>query len=387
MTEIGACDIAIVGGGLAGGLIALALAEKHPELDVRLIEASESIGGNHIWSFFAGDVSDAERWLVAPLVSHGWDGYHVLFPKRRRKLDETYYSIESEQFDAAVRAAVPDHRLFTECPVEMVEPEAVTFKSGHVIGARAVIDARGPADLSHLDLGWQKFVGRELHIAGGHKLKRPIVMDATVEQIDGYRFVYSLPFSAERVFVEDTYYSDSPDLDAAAIAARIEAYAAWRGWAVEAAGRRETGVLPVAMGGDFEGYWRSGGTGVPKAGMRAGLFHPLTGYSLLDAIRVACLIAAQRDFSAPALHELLHGLARRTWDERGFYRLLSRMLFRAAEPEQRYRVIERFYALRPGLVRRFYAGRSTRADKLRVLTGKPPVPIGRALRVLRERRA
>src|SRR5690348_3179701 len=142
MTEIGSCDIAIVGGGLAGGLIALALAQRRPELDVRLIEASETIGGNHIWSFFSSDIADDERWLVAPLVSHGWEGYNVLFPGLRRRFDDLYYSIESEHFDAAVRAAIPDHRLFTECPVAAVEPGAVTFKSGHRIAANAVIDAR-----------------------------------------------------------------------------------------------------------------------------------------------------------------------------------------------------------------------------------------------------
>ena len=51
------CDIAIVGGGLAGGLAALALAAKRPELDVRLIEP-DAIGGNHIWSFFDSDIAE-----------------------------------------------------------------------------------------------------------------------------------------------------------------------------------------------------------------------------------------------------------------------------------------------------------------------------------------
>ena len=36
--SIDKCDIAIVGGGLAGGLAALALAAKRPDLDVRLVE-------------------------------------------------------------------------------------------------------------------------------------------------------------------------------------------------------------------------------------------------------------------------------------------------------------------------------------------------------------
>ena len=62
------CDLAIVGGGLAGGLIALAVHVRHPGADVRLIEASPRLGGNHLWSFFASDVAPADRWLVARLI-------------------------------------------------------------------------------------------------------------------------------------------------------------------------------------------------------------------------------------------------------------------------------------------------------------------------------
>ena len=61
--------------------------------------------------------------------------------------------------------------------------------------ASTVIDARGAGDLDALDLGWQKFVGREVRLAAPHGLDRPIVMDACVDQPDGYRFVYCLPFA------------------------------------------------------------------------------------------------------------------------------------------------------------------------------------------------
>ena len=61
------------------------------------------------------------------------------------------------------------------------------------------------------------------------------------------------------------------------------------------------------------------------------------------------------------------------------------MLFRAADPPQRYRVLERFYRLPAPLIARFYAGRSTMVDRARVLTGKPPVAIGRAIRAMMER--
>ncbi|MDB5707063.1 MAG: lycopene cyclase [Sphingomonas bacterium] len=383
MPAVISCDIAIVGAGLAGGLLTLALKKKRPHLDIRLIEGSSVIGGNHLWSFFASDVADADRWIVAPLISYGWKSYDVAFPGHRRTLNAGYYSIESERLDAVVRAALPEGALMTRRKVLGASPTAVVLADGDRIQAKGVIDARGPGDLGLLELGWQKFLGREFRLGEPHEDPRPMVMDATVEQIDGYRFVYCLPFAATRMFVEDTYYSDTPELDRAVLTERIQAYVAGRGWQVDHVAREEAGILPVAMGGDFEEYWRSGGNKVAKAGMRAGLFHPTTGYSLPDAVRTAALVARATDLSGAALHDLTHGLARSTWRKRGFYRMLDKMLFKAAEPAERYRILERFYRLDPRLIGRFYAGRSTMTDKARVLMGKPPVPIGRALEAIR----
>lgn len=376
------CDIAIIGAGLAGGLVTLALKKRRPDLDIRLIEESGRIGGNHLWSFFASDVAEGDRWIVAPLISHGWGRYDIAFPAHRRTLNTAYHSIDSAQLDSVVRAALPEGALVTGRRVIEAGPTMVVLEDGERIAAGGVIDARGPADLGLLDLGWQKFLGRELELGAAHDQPTPLVMDATVEQIDGYRFVYCLPFTATRMFVEDTYYSDTPDLDRAALIRRIDGYAARRGWQVRQVLREETGVLPVAMGGDFEAYWRSGGARVAKAGMRAGLFHPTTGYSLPDAVRTASLIARAADLSGSALHDLTYDLARSTWRRRGFYRMLDKMLFRAAEPAERYRILERFYRLDPRLIGRFYAGKSTLSDKARVLMGKPPVPVGRALEAI-----
>jgi lycopene beta-cyclase len=376
------CDVAIVGAGLAGGMIALALKARHPTLDVRLIDAADTVGGNHVWSFFGSDVAQEDRWIVAPLVVHAWRGYDVRFPAHARTIDATYYSIESERLDREVRQALPAHALMLGRKVSGASATAVVLADGDRIEATGVIDARGPGDLSLLDLAWQKFLGRELALAVQHEAPRPMVMDATIPQLDGYRFVYCLPFSPDRMFVEDTYYSDTPDLDVPVLGARIDEYVAGRGWSVESVVREESGVLPVAMGGDFEAYWRSGGARVAKAGMRAGMFHPTTGYSLPDAVRTAAMLASLNGFSGAKLHDATHAMARATWKARGFYRMLDTMLFRAAEPEERYRILERFYRLSPALIGRFYAGRSTMTDKARVLTGKPPVPISRAVRAI-----
>ncbi|MGH6613044.1 lycopene beta-cyclase CrtY [Sphingomonas sp.] len=382
MAAIIPCDVAIVGAGLAGGLMALALKRRHPGLDIRLIEGSSTIGGNHVWSFFASDIADADRWIVAPLICYGWKSYDVAFPAHTRMLTNGYYSIESARLDAVVRAALPEGALMTGRKVLGASPRAVVLGDGDRIEARGVIDARGTGDLKLLDLGWQKFLGREFALSEPHELTRPIVMDATVAQLGGYRFVYSLPFAATRMFVEDTYYSDGPEIERDALGVRIDAYVAAKEWQVDRLVREEAGVLPVAMGGDFEEYWRSGGNRVAKIGMRAGLFHPTTGYSLPDAVRIAALVSNSTDLTGKVLHDLTYHHARARWRERGFYRLLDKMLFRAAEPEERYRILERFYRLPPALIGRFYAGRSTMTDKARILTGKPPVPIGRAIRAI-----
>lgn len=371
------CDIAIVGGGLAGGLAALALARRRPDLDVRLVERG-AIGGNHIWSFFDDDVAKRDRWLVEPLIRYRWDGYDVAFPAYRRGVPMAYNSITGEALAEAVTAVLPADRRIAKSAI-LLAPGSVGFDDGSRLAARHVIDARGVGDLTGVDCGWQTFVGQALRVEGGHGLARPVVMDATVEQIGGYRFVYCLPFDDETVFVEDTYYSDDAALDVAAVRERIAAYAAARGWSVTEIEREETGWLPVVMAGDFDALWPNEDA-VARIGVRAGRFHATTGYSLPDAVRVAAALPALVD--RPDLGAVLRDRAAAAWRRQRFYRMLGAMLFRAAEAGERYRIFQRFYRLSPGLVARFYAGASTARDKLRILSGKPPVPVGKALAAL-----
>ena len=374
------CDIAIVGGGLAGGLAALALAGRRPDLDVRLIEPGP-IGGNHIWSFFDSDIAKRDRWLVAPLVRYHWPKYHVLFPSHRRSIRMGYKSIPGEALASAVAAALPAGHIIAD-RAKHVAPDHLLLSRGGRLSAKHVIDARGAGRFPGLDCGWQKFVGQALTIRGGHGIEHPVVMDATVEQTGGYRFVYLLPFDTATLFVEDTYYSDDADLDIAVVRERIAAYAAGRGWEVEAVAREETGILPVVIAGDFDRLWPASDR-VARIGVRAGTFHATTGYSLPHAVRTAsalCDLVDRADLAG-----LLRARAASAWLRQRYYRMLDAMLFRAAEPDERYRIFQRFYRLSPRLVARFYAGRSTAADKLRLLFGRPPVPLGRAIAALAKR--
>ena len=382
-------DIAIVGGGLAGGLIALAYARNRPELSVLLIERDECLGGNHLWSFFASDIAAQDQWLVEPLIVARWDqGYTVRFPRHMRRLSTPYRTITSERLDEVVRAALPPQAVLCGAVATAVGADSVTLADGTLITARAVIDARGGGGISGGGMtgmrgGWQKFMGQMLRLAEPHGLTHPVVMDARVAQRDGYRFVYCLPFSPTEVFVEDTYYSDSPVLDRAQLEMRIGEYCRMHRWDVIAVLREEAGVLPVVAAGDFATFWpdpaKDPAPGPARAGARAGLLHPLTSFSLPLAVRLAVELAAVPEVTGAALAAASYSHARAHWRRGGFYRMLSTMLFGAASPKGRYKVLERFYLLPQGLIERFYAGRSTWPDRARILVGKPPVRIGAAI--------
>lgn len=371
-------DLIILGGGLAGGLIALAFAAERPDLRLLLLEQGEVIGGNHIWSFFDSDIAAADRWLVEPLITHRWEkGHSVCFPFGVRTMDNPYNSIASPQFAAHVGKTLGD-AAWTGVTVIDVAPGRVALADGRALTAQAVIDARGAGDLSALRCGWQKFVGHTLRLDAPHGLDRPVIMDATVQQHDGYRFVYLLPWDERTVFVEDTYYSNAPTLDVPTLDVRIAAYAQAQGWRVEAVTHRETGVLPVVHGGEFDRYWPEG-DGVARAGVRAGMFQPMTGYSLPDAVRFAIWVTKQ---PLEGLGQATRARAKVHWRGGGYYRLLGRMLFGAAKPDQRWRIFDRFYQLPAPLIDRFYAGRSNWGDRLRILCGRPPVPIRAAMHAL-----
>lgn len=374
-------DLVLVGGGLANGLIALRLAETRPELKVAIVEAGPALGGNHTWSSFEADLSPAQRQWTAPLVVHRWRRYSVRFPNRARTLDAGYVSSTSERLAEAVTAALPADRIFLSAPAVSVAANEVLLADQRRLTARAVIDGRGQAPSPHMNLRWQKFTGLELELAADHGLDGPIIMDATVPQLDGYRFLYALPFGPRTLLVEDTYFSDGEDLAPDTVRQRALDYAAQQGWHVTGIAREEVGILPMALSGDIEGLWTDATPGVALVGLRAGLFHPATGYSFPDAVRTADVIAALPAIDSDSVFAAVRAHSIRTWQARGFYRFLNRLLFEAAEPGERYKVLERFYGLSGKLVGRFYAGRSTLPDRLRTLVGKPPVPIGRAISV------
>lgn len=362
-------DYVLVGGGLQGGLIALALCARRTAPRIAIVEQGDRLGGNHTWCFHEADVPPALRAAVAPLVVTRWDGWRVRFPGRERRFAMPYAAVTSARLDAVVRermAATGGDVMFGRGAID-IAANHIVLDGGEVVSGRAVIDARGPVSgLDRGSCGYQKFLGLELVLSRPHGLAEPMLMDATVPQTDGFRFVYALPLAADRLLVEDTYFSNQPALDTEMLRARVLGYAETLGLHVARVDREETGVLPMP--------WRGGPTpraGAPLvAGYRGGFFHPATGYSFAIAARLAETVAkvAPEEIAGPEVGALARRLRRQAWFAKG----LNRLLFRWFEPGERWHVLDRFHRLPEETIRRFHALDMTLGDQARILVGRPP---------------
>jgi len=377
-------DMVIIGAGLSGLLTAWRSLDLNPELKITLIDANDQIAGDHTWSFNQNDISpELQKW-IRPFIAYQWDAYDVKFPTLKRMLDITYCTGNSETLRGCIDPLIESGRLELKLDslVRTIDAGKVLIEGGEEIEAGLILDARGFQPNPERCLGYQKFVGHVIRTDQPHGVERPIIMDATVPQLGGYRFVYCLPYSETEILVEDTYYTDGSDLKSQEVDARIRDYIEGHlnitSYEVM---RRETGILPITIASNPDIYEPL------SIGIRGGYYHAVTGYSLPDAVKLADRVAhhiaglanSDQDITSLNLQAALKDMQREHYRSERFLRFLNRMLFRAAKPEERYIVLQRFYGLKEGLIERFYAGDLTWRDKARILIGKPPVPILKAL--------
>jgi lycopene beta-cyclase len=381
-------DVIIVGGGLAGQLCALAIRAVAPTLSVALVERSSDLAGNHTWCCHGSDLAmdDAQEharllaWLL-PLVDTRWSRHRVRFPGFARQLDGEYLCIRSANLARITAAALKDTigTVLTGRTVRDLDRHTVRLTTGEELRGSVVLDARGD-DPSSYDgrTGFQKFLGWEVELASAAppRFAVPLLMDATVAQTDGFRFVYVLPFSATRLLVEDTYFSRTGTFDAQVARARLGDYLRANGITDFAVVREEAGILPMP--------WRRPrreASDTLAVGYRGGFFQPATGYSLGRAARVAHRIArvvqeAPLGERTHAVHDALTAL-RAAWsaDDR-FARLLNRLAFNLVPPAWlRQHVFARVYRLPQATLDRFYAGRTSLRDRLALATAPLRLPI------------
>lgn len=412
-------DYIIIGGGLQGGLLALAIRQHHPKASMLLIERESTIGGNHTWSFHPKDVPAESRAWIDPLVTSRWQNYVVRFPGFERRVDLPYASISSNHFSnvvsecfrevqtsgcdqssvVAFRSSDTDANLgekaalysaqsketaflshdrgesflLSETEVEFIGAQVVRTMRGVTFTGKVVIDCRGPVRVlpeqgsdEAFCGGFQKFFGFEIELQEDWPESYPVVMDACQNQSNGFRFMYSLPFSDRRVLVEDTQFSENPRVYRADCLKNVEEFVRRKtnsSWKII---REEFGCLPMPM--SYESLPRV--TLPLQGGYAGGFFHAATGYSFPLAVRFAQAVASvEPERAAGSVSALVSEIQ----SQARFARLLNRLLFRLVKPSKRWGIFQRFYrVLSDDTISRFYAHCFTKYDALRIVVGRPP---------------
>lgn len=380
-------DLVIAGGGLAGSLFLAGLKHHYPKLNILLIEKNETLGGNHTWCFHDHDVPNRTRKWLEPLISKSWDSYEVKFPRYSRILNSKYHCIRSEDLHQKIHQLYSKNISFNTTVETWNKPKNehgftlhLHSKEGKIshIHTNSFIDARGWIHpIQQQTVAWQKFVGLELKLKNPHGLTRVLLKDVTIPQIDGYRFFYLLPFSEDTLLIEDTYYSNHSILKNERIELEIEKYAKEKGWEIEQILRKEKGCLPLTM--YLDKSLKATGSSIGAASL---YFNPVTGYTFPQTIQCIDALLERASLSQESIVRILSEVRKSNFRNEKYFRLLNRMMFLAAEPTQRYIILERFYQLKEDLIARFYSGNITLFDQMRILMGKPPVSVTKALRVL-----
>jgi len=378
-------DVILVGGGLANGLIAFRLLKHRPEWRVLIIEQADKLGGEHTWSFHSSDLSPEQLAWFRPLITRSWPSYRAIFPKYTRTMSGGYHSVTSAHFHQTLFACLGE-RVVLGRKVSSLSPNEVRLEDGTRYQSHCVIDGRGFRHRPEMKAGYQKFLGLDVTLAEPHGEIDPILMDGRAVQREGLRFFYTLPWSDRRIQIGEARYTESPHVDREEFRAAVLEYAEKQGWKINQIEREEIGVLPAPLevgktAGGKPSFEDELIPGVPVVGVRAGLFHATTGYSLPYALRFAEKISELPSITSPAVLALASQESADEWKRGRYFRLLNRMMFRAADPQERLPMFQQFYRRPEGLIQRFYLGRLKVSDYLRIMTGKPPVSLKRAMHV------
>jgi len=356
--------VLIAGGGVAGCLAALALARRRPDVPLLIVEEKDRFGGDGFQYLFDTELDGKARAPLAPIAGKSWPGFYVAFPGTNRKLKARLAGFEPDALHRAMVATLkPDqYRLGTR--VVAVREDALELEDGETVRAVGAIDARGPANLSMLELLYETRVERLIRLTAPHGLDRPLLVDANVEQIVGFSFIQAFPVSEDRLLVAKVLVAERAAPDEGA-EARLDSYLALRGWRTAEVEARRRRSRPMPIDGDFNAFWRIGGARVARIGLRGGFVQPASGRTVADAARNAALLAEQEDFGGAALHDLFEGEAKRLWKQRELERGINAALA-GTTPDRRRAVYDRLYRLDAGAILGFLAGRPGLLDRRRI---------------------
>lgn len=270
-------DIAIVGAGLAGLRLAVALQRQHPALSVLLQgPADERQQRLSFWQ------RRDETGSAADSIDARWQHWQVVH--RGRRLRHAGERFEYVSLDALhLKRRLGEQLAATGCvrrsglllDLQSTPDQVLLHTTEGLASAACVIDTRPPRPAAAAIC--QQFFGQTLAAESDHGLQEPVLMNFDVPALrsPGVYFLYVLPLSSRRVLLEYTGFVPAPlaeeELQSGLLSAIHQHYPDLRTAAVES---EERGVIP--MGPVVP--WAQGARIVPF-GVAGGAARPATGYA------------------------------------------------------------------------------------------------------------
>ncbi len=371
MTKSIVYDYVLVGGGLQAGLLALAIKHHQPQSQIIILERETVFSGKQTWSCHQTDIPENCRSWFAQIPRITWPSYLVRMRGFQRNVEIGYQSIRSSDFNTFLRHLSNDQSngLSVKRGIEVTELGCprVELHGGHSVRSKCTIDCRGPLPVDRYQgLGYQKFFGWEVELDTPWVPELPVIMDVNTDQEDGFRFFYALPFTKNRILLQDTRFSDHADVDMADGAIRLREYLHRQGHSSFTVVREEHGCLPMP----FASSPIESSPTYLEAGYRGNWFHAATGYSLPLAVQYADAVARvapeQAEYAVSRLWQFHRGRSK-------VARLLHRMLLRVLTPSSRHQIFQHFYKSLPeSTISRFYSHKFSQLDRMRLFLRMPP---------------
>ncbi|HEY6795523.1 MAG TPA: lycopene cyclase family protein [Kineosporiaceae bacterium] len=363
-------DVAIVGAGVSGLVLARLLLQRDPGLSLLLVDGARNEGELRTLSFWAAGTTPLDD-----LVRHRWDTLRVAVEHGVhdvRLAEHTYRTLFLADLRADVtgRLAVdPGHRVLAGRVHRLAEDaDGVTLTVGAAeLRARWVLDSR--FHLPDLQVDRHRYHLLRQHFRGWRvRTRRDVfaphvatLLDFRVDVRPGTGFCYLLPFSRRDALVELVTFE--PVDHRPLLSAYLLRSAGLAEDDVELLDQ-EAGITPLT---EQPFRWRRGQR-VRALGVAAGRLKPSTGYALTRIVEDAVAIVASLEreghpFAVPqrsAVHQFLDGVLLELWTTR---------------PEQIPAAFSAMFRRAPAdRVLRFLDERARPADLFSVIVALPKTP-------------
>ncbi len=389
------CDVAIIGGGLAGLSLATRLASpRFQHLRVRVLEPRAHYVRDRTWCYWAKKTNDVpgEPVHLHPFqnsIAVRWPSWEVMgniaHEAVTRSGQHGYEMIPADRFyDEAERllSATEHVKLLKGMTVSAARIQSGNVEidtSGSKIQASLVFDSRPAKNLSNT--AWiQRFEGFELEANTPiFDMNCATLMDFSVttpadSRAGRVHFIYVLPLSDRRALVEDTWFAPAADTCGDVdYQAQIKQYLKRRfGIEKYQVLHREQGALPM----DPALRPSSLPSRIVRIGAGGGMARASSGYAFFETQRACDAIAAKLSNADAPMGEFLLPRWRGDmsyWMDGVFLRVLKQ--YPALAPKIFH---DLFANVPPDALARFLSGVATPWDVARVVAACPKIPFLKA---------